>query len=154
RRQLDLMRRLNEDHLAERGADGALEARIRAMETAFRMQTAAGESFDVRREPKAVRDAYGPGHFADACLLARRLTERGVRMGQGYYDSGQPWDTHRNHTATTRQLCRDIDRPMAALLKDLKQRGLLEDTLVVWGGEFGRTPTSESGDGRDHNHWG
>lgn len=154
RKQLDLVRRLNEDHHTARGEDPALEARIRAMETAFRMQTAASDAFDIGREPDRVREMYGRGHFANACLLARRLAERGVRMTQVYYGNGQPWDTHRNHNDTTRRLCQDIDRPMAALLTDLKQRGLLDDTLVVWGGEFGRTSTSESGDGRDHNHWG
>jgi uncharacterized protein (DUF1501 family) len=154
RRQLDLMRRLNEEHLAGRGADQALDARIKAMETAYRMQVEASDAFDVRREPERVREEYGPGHFAHGCLLARRLAERGVRCVQVYYGNGQPWDTHRNHNATTRKLCQDIDRPIAALLTDLKRRGLLDDTLVVWGGEFGRTSTSESGDGRDHNHWG
>jgi hypothetical protein len=154
RRQLDLLRALNEEHLSERGPDRDLEARIRSMETAFRMQAAAGDAFDVRREPPRIREEYGKGHFANACLLARRLAERGVRFVQVYYGNGQPWDTHRNHNATTKQLCQDIDRPIAALLTDLKRRGLLEDTLVVWGSEFGRTPTSESGDGRDHNHWG
>jgi hypothetical protein len=154
RRQLDLLRSLNEEHLSERGPDRELEARIRSMETAFRMQAAAGDAFDVRREPPRVRAEYGDGHFAHGCLLARRLAERGVRFVQVYYGNGQPWDTHRNHNATTKQLCQDIDRPIAALLADLKRRGLLEDTLVVWGGEFGRTSTSESGDGRDHNHWG
>jgi hypothetical protein len=154
RRQLELMRRLNEDHLAERGPDSALDARIRAMETAFRMQTAATDAFDLGREPQRIRDEYGRGHFANACLLARRLAERGVCLTQVYYGNGQPWDTHRNHNDTTRRLAQDIDRPMAALLGDLKRRGLLNDTLVIWGGEFGRTSTSESGDGRDHNHWG
>ncbi len=154
RRQLDLMRRLNENHLGERGQDHALEARLRSMETAFRMQTAALDAFDIRREPQALRDEYGAGHFAHACLMARRLTEQGVRMVQVYYGNGQPWDTHRNHNETTRKLCQDIDRPIAALLTDLKRRGLLDETLVICGGEFGRTPTSESGDGRDHNHWG
>ncbi len=154
RRQLDLMRRLNEEHRAQRGPDQALEARIQAMETAFRMQTAASDAFDVNREPAKVRAEYGSGHFANGCLLARRLAERGVRFVQVYYGNGQPWDTHRNHNDTTRKLCRDIDQPIAALLTDLKRRGLLDDTLVVWGGEFGRTSTSESGDGRDHNHWG
>ncbi|MCI0683421.1 MAG: DUF1501 domain-containing protein [Gemmataceae bacterium] len=154
RRQLDLMRRLNEEHLAQRGGDSALEARIRSMETAFRMQAAATDAFDIHREPPRIRDDYGRGHFANACLLARRLSERGVRFVQVYYGNGQPWDTHRNHNQTTRNLCRDIDQPMAALLGDLKRRGLLDDTLVIWGGEFGRTSTSESGDGRDHNHWG
>jgi uncharacterized protein DUF1501 len=154
RRQLDLMRRLNEDHINQRGQDQALDARIRSMETAFRMQTAASDAFDINREPQRVRDEYGRGHFANACLLARRLAERGVRFTQVYYGNGQPWDTHRNHNETTRRLCQDIDQPMAALLTDLKRRGLLDDTLVIWGGEFGRTSTSESGDGRDHNHWG
>ncbi len=154
RRQLDLMRRLNEGHLAERGPDPALEARIRSMETAFRMQTAASDAFDIGHEPPSVRAEYGDGHFAHGCLLARRLAERGVRFVQVYYGNGQPWDTHRNHNDTTRKLCQDIDRPIAALLTDLKRRGLLDDTLVIWGGEFGRTSTSESGDGRDHNHWG
>ena len=154
RRQLDLMRRLNEEHRAERGFDSALEARIQTMETAFRMQTAASDAFDIRREPTRVREMYGTGHFANACLLARRLAERGVRFTQIYYGNGQPWDTHSNHNESVRGLCRDIDQPIAALLTDLKRSGLLEDTLVIWGGEFGRTSTSESGNGRDHNHWG
>src|SRR6185312_14445972 len=134
--------------------DPALEARIKAMETAFRMQSAATDAFDVNREPAAIREEYGKGHFANGCLLARRLVERGVRFVQVYYGDGQPWDTHSNHNASSKKLCHDIDQPTAALLADLKRRGLLEDTLVVWGGEFGRTPTSENGDGRDHNHWG
>jgi hypothetical protein len=154
RRELDLMRRLNEEHLEERNDDPALEARLLSMETAFRMQTVADQAFDVSKEPQRIREEYGSGHFANACLLARRLVERGVRMVQVYYGNGQPWDTHRNHNETTAKLARDIDQPTAALLTDLKRRGLLEDTLVVWGGEFGRTSTSESGDGRDHNHWG
>jgi uncharacterized protein (DUF1501 family) len=148
------MRTLNEAHHDARGGDPALESRIQAMETAFRMQSAASDAFDINREPPRVREEYGAGHFANGCLLARRLVERGVRMVQVYYGNGQPWDTHRGHNATTRTLCKDIDQPMAALLTDLKRRGLLEDTLVMWGGEFGRTSTSESGDGRDHNHWG
>ncbi|MFO0926308.1 MAG: DUF1501 domain-containing protein [Gemmataceae bacterium] len=153
-RQLALARQLHEMHVARTGADAALEARIRAMETAFRMQTTAAEAFDVRREPDRAQAAYGDSPFARGCLLARRLSERGVRYVQLYYGNGQPWDTHRNHNATTRTLCADIDRPIAALLADLEVRGLLDETLVIWGGEFGRTPTSESGDGRDHNHWG
>jgi hypothetical protein len=154
RRQIGLLRRLHEDRQAGQGPDLALDARIRAMETAFRMQVAASDAFDLRGEPARVRERFGSSHFAHACLLARRLAERGVRFTQVYYGNGQPWDTHRQHNAETRKLCRDIDQPVAALLTDLKCRGLLEDTLVVWGGEFGRTPTSESGDGRDHNHWG
>jgi hypothetical protein len=152
--QLSLMRRLNGMHLDRHPEDSRLEARIRAMETAFRMQFTGTEAFDLNRESKPVREAYGTGHFANACLLARRLAERGVRFTQIYYGNGQPWDTHNNHDETTRKLCHDIDRPIAALLSDLKQRGLLEETLVIWGGEFGRTPTSENGNGRDHNHYG
>jgi hypothetical protein len=154
RRQLTLLRRLHEERAAEQGPDPALEARIKAMETAFRMQVTATDAFDVRREPDRVRQRYGAGSFARGCLLARRLAERGVRFTQVYYGDGQPWDTHTGHNETTRRLCRDIDQPIAALLADLKARGLLDETLVVWGGEFGRTPTSESGNGRDHNHWG
>ncbi len=159
RRQLDLMQRLNLTHLRRRGPDGALEARLKALETAFRMQTEASEAFDLKREPESIHEEYGSGHFSNGCLLARRLVERGVRFVQVYYGNGQPWDTHRNHNATTRSLCHDIDRPVAALLTDLKRRGLLDETLVVWGGEFGRTPTSDlseakAGDGRDHNHYG
>jgi len=101
-----------------------------------------------------VREEYGEGHFANGCLLARRLAERGVRFTQVYYGDGQPWDTHRNHNELGKKHCRNIDRPIAALLTDLKRRGLLEDTLVIWGGEFGRTPVSENGNGRDHNHYG
>jgi len=154
RRQLDLLRRLNEEHQSQRGADPALEARIRAMETAYRMQLTATDAFDLNREPTRLRDEYGRTPFANGCLLARRLSERCVRFVQVYYGNGQPWDTHTNHNELTRRLGLDIDQPMAALLTDLKRRGLLEDTLVIWGGEFGRTSTSESGDGRDHNHWG
>ena len=154
RRQLDLVRQLNEDHQAERGPDKALAARIRSMETAFRMQFAATDAFDISREPAEVREEYGTSHFANGCLLARRLAERGVRFTQVYYGDGQPWDTHRDHDNLTRKNCADIDQPIAALLGDLKRRGMLDDTLVIWGGEFGRTPTSESNDGRDHNHLG
>jgi uncharacterized protein (DUF1501 family) len=148
------MRRLNEEHRGERGPDPALDARIQTMETAFRMQTAASDAFDIRHEPTRVREMYGSGHFANACLLARRLCERGVRFIQVYYGNGQPWDTHTGHNDTVRTLARDIDQPIEALLTDLKRRGLLDETLVIWGGEFGRTSTSESGTGRDHNHWG
>lgn len=154
RSQVDLMTKLNRQHLANSGPDGQLEGRIKAMETAFRMQSTATEAFDLSRETKQTRELYGGGHFANGCLLARRLTERGVRFVQVYYGDGQPWDTHSNHNESSRKLCADIDRPIAALLGDLKQRGLLDETLVLWSGEFGRTPTSESGTGRDHNHHG
>jgi len=155
RRQLDLMQALNREHFAQQGTpDPALEGRIAAMETAYRMQFAATDAFDIAKEPERVREAYGKGHFANGCLLARRLSERGVRFIQVYYGNGQPWDTHRNHNKTTPNLAKNIDQPMAALLGDLKERGLLDDTLIVWGGEFGRTPVSENGNGRDHNPHG
>lgn len=155
RRQLDLLRELNQGHLEARGGlDLALSGRIQTMETAFRMQTAASDAFDLSLEPGAVRELYGNSHFSNGCLLARRLVERGVRFVQVYYGNGQPWDTHSKHDEQTRKLAADIDLPIAALLSDLKQRGLLEDTLVVWGGEFGRTPVSENGNGRDHNPHG
>ncbi|MBY0513467.1 MAG: DUF1501 domain-containing protein [Gemmataceae bacterium] len=151
RRQLEALQFLNRTHAAANGNDPQLEARVKAMETAFRMQTAAGEAFDTRREPLRVRELYGPGEFARGCLLARRLVERGVRVVQLSLGG---WDHHAGINAELRKKCGEIDRPVAALLRDLRQRGLLDDTLVVWGGEFGRTPVSENGDGRDHNHYG
>lgn len=154
RRQLDLLNQLHAEHKATRPEDSLLDARIASMETAFRMQTQASTAFDINQETQTTREAYGSSHFANGCLLARRLVERGVRFVQLYYGDGQPWDTHSNHSAQVRKLCQDIDQPIAALITDLKQRGLLDDTLIVWGGEFGRTPTSENKDGRDHNHHG
>jgi hypothetical protein len=153
RRQLDLLKRMNEMHLAQRDQDAQLEARIQSLEIAFRMQMEAQDAFDVNREPELVRKEYGTGEFANACLIARRLAERGVRMTQIYYGNGQPWDdhgdiaNHRNHAAKS-------DKPIAALLRDLKRRGLLDETLVIWGGEFGRTPTAERSKGRDHHSLG
>jgi hypothetical protein len=153
RDQLDLLRAMNDRHDASRGGDDQLEARIQSLEMAFRMQFEAQEAFDVRKESQATRTLYGDGDFADACLIARRLAERGVRMTQIYYGNGQPWDdhtdinNHRNHAQKS-------DRPIAALLRDLKARGLLDETLVVWGGEFGRTPTSQGSRGRDHHSLG
>jgi hypothetical protein len=152
--QLELLKDLNQQSDVRAGVDPQLESRIHAMETAFRMQIEAAEAFDIQKETESTREAYGKSHFANGCLLARRLVERGVRTVQVYYGNGQPWDTHSNHNESTRTLCEDIDRPVAALLKDLKQRGMLDDTLVLWGGEFGRTPTTENSDGRDHNPWG
>ena len=152
--QVSLINRLNQLHLDRSGPDSQLEGRLEAMETAFRMQFTATDAFDLQQENKATHELYGQGHFANGCLLARRLTERGVRFVQVYYGDGQPWDTHNNHHESSRKLCADIDRPVAALLSDLKQRGLLDETLVLWNGEFGRTPTSENGNGRDHNHHG
>jgi uncharacterized protein (DUF1501 family) len=151
RRQLDALQSFNKSYAAANGNDPQLEARVKAMETAFRMQSAASEAFDVRREPVRVREAYGSGEFARGCLLARRLVERGVRFVQLSLGG---WDHHSRINQELKKKCGEIDRPIAALLKDLRQRGLLDDTLVIWGGEFGRTPVSEGGDGRDHNHYG
>lgn len=153
RQQLDLLNRMNQLHQAQRGQDLQLEARIQSLEIAFRMQMEAQDAFDINREPEHIRQAYGTGEFAHACLMARRLAERGVRVTQIYYGNGQPWDdhgdilNHRNHAGKS-------DKPIAALLRDLKQRGLLDETLVIWGGEFGRTPTSEGAKGRDHHALG
>ncbi len=154
RRQLDLVGRLNRLHLEQRDGDAQLEARIQSMEMAFRMQTEASEAFDVGRETKSVRELYGQGRFADSCLVARRLVERGVRMVQVFYGSGQPWDDHGNIEKGHRAKAKDSDQAVAGLLKDLKARGLLDETLVLWGGEFGRTPVSEGSNGRDHNNHG
>jgi hypothetical protein len=161
REQLDLLKRLNEMHLAGRPQDAALETQIQAMETAFQMQTEAADAFDISREPESLKDAYGRTNFGQQCLLARRLCERGVRYVHVYYlspNNNQPWDTHTNNDEGHRKLCQDADQATAALLTDLKQRGLLEDTLIIWGGEFGRTPYAEiqekSKNGRDHHHTG
>lgn len=154
REQLDLMKRINERHLQERGGqDSNLETRIQSMEMAFRMQFEAQDVFDLGRESQATRDMYGKGEFANACLTARRLVESGVRMVQVYYGNGQPWDDHENISGHADK-ARNSDQAVAALLTDLKSRGLLEDTLVLWGGEFGRTPVSEGSMGRDHNNHG
>jgi hypothetical protein len=159
REQLDLLGQLNRAHLEKRGGDPELEAQIQAMETAFHMQKQAMHTFDISREPEHVRRMYGDTTFARSCLLARRLVEDGVRFVTVYYTSdkdNQPWDTHANHDARHPKLCADADRAGAALINDLKARGLLEDTLVIWGGEFGRTPYAENREkekaGRDHHH--
>ena len=163
RRQLDLLRELNRRHADARQQDAALEARIHSFELAYRMQMEATDAFDVSREPKHILDAYGPGTQARQILIARRLVERGVRYVQLWHGQGQPWDSHDDIEINHRRLARECDRAIGALLKDLKQRGLLDETLVVWGGEFGRTPTVEMPtpgsnqgkiNGRDHNHHG
>lgn len=154
REQLDLLKQINSMHLEQRGGlENPLEARIQSMEMAFRMQTEAQEVFDLNQETQATRDAYGKGEFADGCLAARRLVERGVRMVQVFYGNGQPWDDHDN-IADHAKKAQAVDQPIAALIKDLKSRGLFEDTLILWGGEFGRTPVSEGAKGRDHNNHG
>lgn len=163
RRQLDLLAQLNRRHLEQRGQDAALESRIHSFELAYRMQKEAEEAFDVRREPQYVLDAYGPGTQARQILIARRLIERGVRFVQVWHGAGQPWDNHDDIEQNHRRLADQCDRAIGALLTDLKRLGLFEETLIIWGGEFGRTPTVElpqpganAGkiNGRDHNHWG
>lgn len=159
RRQLDLLQRWNARHRESR-VDDRLDARIESFELAFRMQQEAAEAFDLSRESAQTIAAYGEGVHGRQTLIARRLLERGVRYVQLWHGAGQPWDNHTQIEKNHRQLAHEIDQPIAALLGDLKQRGMFEDTLVLWGGEFGRTPTVElSGDGmaqlgRDHNHYG
>ncbi|MEX2188781.1 MAG: DUF1501 domain-containing protein [Pirellulales bacterium] len=159
RRQLNLLAELNAEHRAGR-LDARLDARIQTFELAFRMQTEAAEAFDLSRESAETRALYGSGVHGRQTLIARRLLERGVRYVQLWHGGGQPWDNHDNIEANHRKLAADIDGPIAALLTDLKRRGMFEDTLVVWGGEFGRTPSVELGGdgksklGRDHNHYG
>jgi Protein of unknown function (DUF1501) len=154
RRQLDLVQALNHTHELSFGQDEYLDGRIQAMETAFRMQFEATDAFDIRQEPQSVRAEYGETPFANGCLLARRLVERGVRTVHVHYGPGQPWDDHSRINKNLRDRCPDMDKASAALITDLKRRGLLNETAVIWGGEFGRTPVSESGDGRDHNPYG
>jgi hypothetical protein len=153
RGQIDLLQALNREHLNTRGHDEMLDARIASLEMAFRMQFEAREAFDLACEPPQTRALYGNGEFANACLLARRLVERGVRVVQVYYGNDQPWDDHQD-IARHREHAQKSDRPIAALLTDLKSRGLLDETLVIWGGEFGRTPYSEGAKGRDHHSLG
>lgn len=156
RKQLDLVRRLNEQHLTQRGDDAQLEARIESFELAYRMQGEAAEAFDLSKEPQSLLDLYGSGVHGRQLLITRRLIERGVRFVQVWSGAGQPWDNHDNLEKTHRELAQSWDQPIAALLTDLKQRGLLESTLILWGGEFGRTPVAElpALNGRDHNHYG
>ena len=156
RRQLDFVQQLNRRHLEARAGDAQLEARIQSFELAYRMQGEAAEAFDVGREPESIRQAYGDGLQGRQLLITRRLLERGVRFVQVWSGAGQPWDNHDNLEKQHRELAASWDGPIAAFLTDLKQRGLLETTLVMWGGEFGRTPVAELPqlNGRDHNHYG
>jgi hypothetical protein len=154
RAQLDLLNELNKLHLDAREGDDKLDARIQSLEMAFRMQTEAQEAFDLSKETKETRELYGKGNYADSLLTARRLVERGVRMVQVYFGSGQPWDDHGDVEKGHKNKAKESDQAIAALLTDLKRRGLLEDTLILWGGEFGRTPSSEGSNGRDHNNHG
>ncbi|MEW6306371.1 MAG: DUF1501 domain-containing protein [Verrucomicrobiota bacterium] len=154
RQQLDLLRELNADHQRRRQQDARLEARVQSFELAYRMQMEAADVFDIDKEPQHVRDRYGKGVHARQTLIARRLLERGVRYVQLWHGASQPWDNHNKIEENHRKLAAEIDGPIAALLQDLKERDMLKDTLVLWGGEFGRTPTAEGGTGRDHNHYG
>ena len=163
RQQLDLLQALNERHRAKRKEDAQLEARIQSFELAYRMQMDATDAFDISKEPEHIRKMYGDGTQARQLLIARRLLEKGVRVVQVWHGAGQPWDNHDDIEVNHRKLAKECDQGIGALLKDLKQRGMLHDTLVIWGGEFGRTPTvelptpgSNAGkiNGRDHNHYG
>ena len=163
RKQLDLLMKLNRQHQAARDADPQLEARIQSFELAYRMQSEATDAFDVSKETKKTLEAYGPGEQARSILLARRLVERGVRFVQVSHAPVQPWDSHDNLEKEHRRLAGQVDQPIAALIADLKRLGLFDSTLIIWGGEFGRTPVvemptpgSNAGliNGRDHNHWG
>jgi len=159
RSKLDLLARLNRHFAEDKPDDTELAARLNSYELAWRMQAAAPEAVDLSRESQATKDLYGLGHketekFGKNLLLARRLVERGVRFVQCYSGSGNLWDAHNDLEGNHSKYCGQTDRPIAGLLTDLKARGLLDSTLVVWGGEFGRTPFNEKGDGRDHNPWG
>jgi hypothetical protein len=163
RQQLDLLQALNQRHQQKRKEDAQLEARIQSFELAYRMQMDATDAFDISNEPEAIRNMYGTGTQARQLLISRRLLERGVRFVQVWHGAGQPWDSHDDIQVNHGNLARESDQAIGALLKDLKQRGMLEDTLVIWGGEFGRTPTVElptpganagKVNGRDHNPYG
>jgi hypothetical protein len=163
RGQLDLLQELNNRYQQRRRQDAQLEARVQSFELAYRMQIDASDAFDISKEPKYIRDMYGPGVQARQILIARRLLEKGVRYVQVWHGEGQPWDSHDDIEINHRRLAGECDQAIGALLKDLKQRGMLDSTLVIWGGEFGRTPTVElptpganagKTNGRDHNHYG
>ena len=159
RRQLNLLNRLNTAR-PHNASDSRMNARIESFELAYRMQMDATDAFDIEQEPAYIRAAYGDHVHGRQTLIARRLLERGVRYVQLSHGAGQPWDNHAQIEANHRKLSNEIDQPIAALMTDLKERGMFEDTIIVWGGEFGRTPTVELGAdgkeqlGRDHNHWG
>ena len=157
--KLDFLASLNQAHQRGREDNTELDARIRSMELAFRMQATAPEAVDLSQETEATKQLYGMDraktqNFGRMCLLARRLTERGVRFVQLYHGAGSKWDSHDKIEENHSRLCAEIDQPVAGLIRDLKSRGLLDETLVIWGGEFGRTPMSEKGAGRDHNPTG
>jgi len=157
--KIEFLRALNARFNADKTEDSELEGRIRNYELAFEMQSSGPEAVDLTKETDATKRLYGlddpaTHDFGRNCLLARRLVERGVRFVELYCGSGSGWDAHANIEANHGKWCQVSDKPIAGLLADLKSRGMLKDTLVVWGGEFGRTPFNEKGDGRDHNPWG
>jgi hypothetical protein len=159
RNKLDLIHTLNEHHRKARSEDTDLAARMAAYELAFRMQATAPEAVDLSQETEKTKEEYGLdrkecAEFGHRCLLARRLVERGVRFVQVYCGGGNQWDAHSDLEGNHSRMCTRCDQPTAALLKDLKRRGLLDSTLVIWGGEFGRTPMTEGTNGRDHNPYG
>jgi hypothetical protein len=156
RQQLDLVHLLNDTHSTQRHHDPQLDARIESFELAYRMQMEATDAFDISREPPVIRDRYGAGVHGRQLLVTRRLLERGVRFVQVWSGAGQPWDNHDGLEKAHKDLSTGWDGPIAAFLQDLKDRGLFHDTLVMWGGEFGRTPVAElpALSGRDHNHYG
>jgi len=163
REQLDFLRALNEKHARQRDQDSELEARLQSFELAYRMQLEATDAFDTTLEPRYIREMYGENLQGRQMLIARRLVERGVRFVQVWNGAGQPWDNHDDLEQNHRRLARESDQAIGALLADLKQRGLLDETIVIWGGEFGRTPVVEMPkpgtnagrvNGRDHNHYG
>ena len=159
RGKLDYLGWMNRYHARMRPEDTQLEARIESYELAYRMQAQAPEAVDLTKESEATRRLYGAddeitSKFGSNCLMARRLVERGVRFVEVYCGSGSGWDAHKDMEGNHSKWCKVSDQPIAGLLTDLKARGLLDETLVVWGGEFGRTPFNEKGDGRDHNPWG
>lgn len=160
RKQVDLLQQLNRRHLNLQGTDSQLEARIQSFEQAYRMQMEASDAFDIENEPSSVRKRYGDTAQGRQLLMSRRLVERGVRFVQLWHGKWQPWDNHDAIEKNHRTLANECSKGIAALLTDLKDRGLLDETLVLWGGEFGRTPTveqngkGESKLGRDHNHYG
>jgi hypothetical protein len=156
RRQLDLLQQLSAIQQKERERDAQLDARIQSFELAYRMQLDATDAFDLSSEPQSIRELYGDTTHGRQLIIARRFLERGVRFIQLWYGAGMPWDSHQEINTLHPKLCKDVDQPIAAFLTDLKLRGMLDDTLVIWGGEFGRT--SSTGDpnatGRSHNPFG
>lgn len=157
--KIELLAKLNRHYAADKSEDAELQARLDSYELAYRMQSAAGDAIDLSQESEATKQLYGlddevTRKFGTNCLMARRMVERGVRFVQLYCGSGSGWDAHVDVEDNHSKMCKSSDKAIAGLLADLKARGLLESTLVVWGGEFGRTPFNEKGKGRDHNPWG